>query len=82
MELRSAPASSLVATGGGLIFVGDAAGSFRALDDASGKVLFNVSLGAPVSGYPITFAVAGSSTSRSAPGRRSWPAASVGSRLS
>jgi alcohol dehydrogenase (cytochrome c) len=50
---------SLVATGGGLIFVGDAAGHFRALDDQSGKVLFDVNLGSPVSGYPITFAVNG-----------------------
>ena len=28
---------SLVATGGGLIFAGDAAGQFRALDDRSGQ---------------------------------------------
>ena len=34
-------------------------GHFRALDDASGKVLLDVNLGSPVSGYPITFAVAG-----------------------
>ncbi len=50
---------SLVATGGGLIFVGDAAGHFRALDDQTGKILFDVNLGSPVSGYPITFAVNG-----------------------
>jgi alcohol dehydrogenase (cytochrome c) len=50
---------SLVATGGGLIFVGDAVGHFRALDDQNGKVLFDVNLGSPVSGYPITFAVNG-----------------------
>ena len=42
-----------------MIFVGDAAGHFRALDDQSGKVLFDVNLGSPVSGYPITFAVNG-----------------------
>ena len=50
---------SLVATGGGLIFVGDAIGHFRALDDQTGKVLFDINLGSPVSGYPITFAVNG-----------------------
>jgi alcohol dehydrogenase (cytochrome c) len=50
---------ALVATGGGLIFVGDAVGHFRALDDQNGRVLFDVNLGAPVSGYPITFAVNG-----------------------
>ncbi len=48
---------ALVATGGGLIFVGDAEGFFRALDDKTGKVLWEVNLGTSVSGYPITFAV-------------------------
>ena len=50
---------SLVATGGGLVFGGDANGRFRAFDERSGKVLWETNLGAPVSGYPITFAVEG-----------------------
>jgi alcohol dehydrogenase (cytochrome c) len=50
---------SLVATGGGLIFVGDAAGHFKALDDRTGKVLWDANLGAPISGYPVTYAVNG-----------------------
>jgi len=50
---------SLVATGGGLVFGGDANGRFKAFDDKTGKVLWEVNLGAPVSGYPITFAVGG-----------------------
>jgi PQQ-dependent dehydrogenase (methanol/ethanol family) len=50
---------SLVATGGGLIFVGDVAGHFKALDDRSGKVLWETNLGSPISGYPVTFAVNG-----------------------
>jgi alcohol dehydrogenase (cytochrome c) len=50
---------SLVATGGGLIFAGDTNGRFKALDDRSGKVLWETNLGAPVSGYPIAFAVNG-----------------------
>ena len=50
---------SLVATGGGLVFGGDANGRFRALDDKTGKVLWEVNLGSPVSGYPITFGIAG-----------------------
>jgi len=50
---------SLVATGGGLLFGGDAAGKFRAFDQSSGKVLWEVSLGSPVTGYPITYSVAG-----------------------
>ena len=50
---------SLAATGGGLVFGGDVAGNFRALDDATGKVLWETNLGAPVSGYPVSFAVDG-----------------------
>ncbi len=50
---------SLVATGGGLVFGGDANGRFKALDDKTGKVLWEMNLGSPVSGYPITFAVDG-----------------------
>ena len=50
---------SLVATGGGLVFGGDAAGYFKAFDDRTGKVLWSINLGSPVSGYPVTFAVDG-----------------------
>jgi alcohol dehydrogenase (cytochrome c) len=48
---------SLVATGGGLVLGGDANGRFRAFDDRSGKVLWEQNLGAPVSGFPVVFAV-------------------------
>ena len=50
---------SVVATGGGLVFGGDAVGKFRAFDDTTGEVLWEVDLGSPVSGYPISFAVDG-----------------------
>jgi alcohol dehydrogenase (cytochrome c) len=50
---------SLAATGGGLVFGGDVAGRFRALDDKTGKVLWEANLGSPVSGFPVTFAVGG-----------------------
>jgi alcohol dehydrogenase (cytochrome c) len=50
---------SLVSTAGGLIFGGDTNGRFRALDQVTGEVLWEVNLGSPVSGYPITFAAAG-----------------------
>ena len=50
---------SLVATGGGLIFGGDSNGRFRAFDDETGEVLWEINLGSSVSGYPITFAVDG-----------------------
>jgi alcohol dehydrogenase (cytochrome c) len=50
---------SLVATGGGLVFGGDANGRFRALDDRNGAVLWETIVGSPTSGYPVTFAVGG-----------------------
>jgi len=50
---------SLVATGGGLLLGGDANGRFKAFDERNGRVLWETNLGAPVSGYPITFAVDG-----------------------
>jgi alcohol dehydrogenase (cytochrome c) len=49
----------LLATGGGLVFGGDANGRFRAFDDRTGKVLWEINLGAPVSGFPVSFAVDG-----------------------
>jgi len=54
-----AGAMSLVATGGGLIFGGDVNGRFRAYDDKTGKTLWEMNLGSPVSGYPVTFSIAG-----------------------
>jgi len=56
---QRAGALSLVATGGGLVFGGDANGRFRAFDDRSGKVLWEINLGSPVSGFPVTFAADG-----------------------
>jgi len=50
---------SLVATRGGLIFGGDTNGHFRAFDQNSGAVLWEINLGSPATGYPITYAVGG-----------------------
>jgi alcohol dehydrogenase (cytochrome c) len=50
---------SLVATGGRLIFGGDTNGWFRAFDQDSGKALWEVNLGSPVTGYPITYSAGG-----------------------
>lgn len=50
---------SLVSTGGGLVFGGDTNGRFRALDQKTGKKLWEINLGAIVSGYPISYAVDG-----------------------
>ena len=45
-----AGAMSLATTGGGLVFGGDVNGRFRAFDDKTGKVLWEMNVGAPVSG--------------------------------
>jgi len=50
---------SVVATGGGLLFGGDVNGRFRAFDQRSGKMLWEINLGSPVTGYPISYAVDG-----------------------
>ncbi len=50
---------SLVSTGGGLLFGGDANGRFRAFDDETGEILWEINLGSPVTGFPITYAVGG-----------------------
>jgi PQQ-dependent dehydrogenase (methanol/ethanol family) len=50
---------SILTTGGGLLFAGDSAGRFRALDQRDGEVLWEMNLGSPVTGYPVTFEVDG-----------------------
>jgi alcohol dehydrogenase (cytochrome c) len=62
---------SLLSTAGGLLFGGDANGRFRALDQDTGEVLWEINLGSPVSGYPVSFAVDG----------RQYIAVSTGSSL-
>lgn len=50
---------ALLATAGDLIFGGDVGGRFRAFDAASGDVLWETELDAPVTGHPVSFAVDG-----------------------
>jgi len=50
---------SLVTTGGGLVFGGDINGRFRAFDQETGDVLWEINLGSPITGFPITYAVDG-----------------------
>lgn len=57
-DTRAAMGSPL-ATGGGLVFVGDMHRNFRALDADTGKVLWEIPLSAPATGYPISYAVDG-----------------------
>ena len=56
---QRAGTTSLVATASGLLFGGDVNGRFRALDQATGKVLWETNLGSADTGYPITFAIDG-----------------------
>ena len=56
---QRAATMALAATGGGLVFGGDVNGRFRAFDDRTGNILWEINLGSPVSGFPITYAVDG-----------------------
>ena len=56
---QRAATMSLVTTGGGLVFGGDVNGRFRAFDHRTGAVLWEINLGSPVTGFPISFAVDG-----------------------
>ena len=64
--------TSLVATGGGLVFGWIGNGRFRALDHDTGEVLREINLGSSVAGFPITYAVDG----------RQYVAVSTGTSLS
>ena len=59
LHRQRAATLSLVATGGGLVFGGDANGRFRAFDQETGEVLWEINLGSPVSGFPVSYAVDG-----------------------
>ena len=50
---------ALMATGGDLVFAGDAVGRFKALDATTGKKLWETNLTSPVAGFPISYAVDG-----------------------
>ena len=69
---QRAGTTSLIATGGGLVFGGDGNGRFRALDHETGAPLWEINLGTSVTGFPVTYAVDG----------RQYVVASTGSSLS
>ena len=56
---QPAGTQAVVATGGGLVFGGGANGRFRAFDQETGAVLWEINLGSPVLGFPITYEVDG-----------------------
>ena len=60
MRRQRAPlASAMLSTGGGIVFTGDRDRYFRALDEATGKVLWETRLNATPNGFPVTYSVAG-----------------------
>ena len=69
---QRAGTTSLVATGGGLVFGLIGNGRFRALDHETGEVLREINLGSSVTGFAITYAVDG----------RQYVAVSTGTSLS
>jgi alcohol dehydrogenase (cytochrome c) len=58
-EIVSNPTAGLLATGGGLVFTGDAEGYVFALDDRTGKVLWHFRAGGQIATAPITYALDG-----------------------
>lgn len=56
---RAPLSSSLLATDGGLLFVGDRDRRFRAMDDQTGKTLWETRLDAVPNASPVTFSVNG-----------------------
>ncbi len=53
------PASAVLATGGGLVFGGAIDQSFKAFDQADGKVLWSMDLGDVPASFPISYGVDG-----------------------
>ncbi len=68
---QRAAMTSLLTTGGGLLFGGDSNGRFQAFDQNTGEILWEINLSSEVTGYPITYTVDG----------RQYVAASTGSSL-
>ena len=56
---RAAQTGAAIATGGGLVFAGALDRYFRAYDDKTGKVLWQMRTSNIVNSYPITYSVKG-----------------------
>ncbi len=58
-QQRASFLTGVLTTEGGVTFVGDLDRTFRALDTATGKVLWQSRLGTSVQGFPVSFSVRG-----------------------
>ncbi len=58
-DQRAPYLTAALTTGGGLVFIGDLARYFRALDVRTGAVLWETRLNTAVQGYPVSFAAHG-----------------------
>lgn len=56
---RAPVASAMLVTAGGIVFTGDRDRYFRALDETTGKVLWETRLNATPNGFPVTFTAFG-----------------------
>jgi alcohol dehydrogenase (cytochrome c) len=56
---RAPETSAVLPTGGGLVFSGDIDRYFKALDDATGKVLWQIRTSNMVNAFPVTYSVNG-----------------------